>query len=264
MLAVLGERIGAERRRRGLTMQDLGELAGVATATVHYVESGRPATLETYSRLARALQLRPLLQLVNPRRRDNVPTSQADQVHAAMGEAQAAHLRRLGFETALDEPYQHFQFAGRADVVAWSRPMRALLHIENRTLFPDLQGAFGTFNAKRTYFGTELAARIGADSWRSETHVMAILPTADTVRSIRSHRASFESVCPNPIEGFACWWRGDPPTAGRQAMLAFFDPLEPTYRPGVPWLGLAQLDTLRPRYRAYEDAARVLRSGQIG
>jgi hypothetical protein len=55
-----------------------------------------------------------------------------------MGEAQTAHLRKLGFEVGLDEPSQHYQFAGRADVIAWSVERAALLHIENRTRFPDI------------------------------------------------------------------------------------------------------------------------------
>ncbi len=61
-------------------------------------------------------------------------------MHAAMGEAGAAHLRTLGFAVRLDEPFQHYQFAGRGDVVAWSVERAALLHLENRTAFPNLQG----------------------------------------------------------------------------------------------------------------------------
>lgn len=51
-----------------------------------------------------------------------------------------AHLRRSGFEVAIAEPHQHYQFAGRADRLGWDLDRRALIHIENRTRFPDMQG----------------------------------------------------------------------------------------------------------------------------
>ena len=54
-----------------------------------------------------------------------------------MGEYEASHLRALGFKVGIDEPYQHYQFAGRADLVAWDVDARAFLHIENGTRFPD-------------------------------------------------------------------------------------------------------------------------------
>src|SRR3972149_745963 len=35
-------------------------------------------------------------------------------------------------------PYQHYQCAGRAGLLAWERERRSLLHVENRTRFPNL------------------------------------------------------------------------------------------------------------------------------
>ena len=40
-------------------------------------------------------------------------------VHATMGEPELAYLRGRGYGVGVEEPYQHYQFAGRADVVAW-------------------------------------------------------------------------------------------------------------------------------------------------
>jgi hypothetical protein len=36
-----------------------------------------------------------------------------------MGEFEARHFRPIVDGVGLDEPYQHYQFAGRADFVAW-------------------------------------------------------------------------------------------------------------------------------------------------
>ena len=81
----------------------------------------------------------------------------ADLVHAAMGELEAARLRAHQFRVAIDEPYQHFQFAGRGDVVSGISKRRALLHIENRTRFPNMQEVAGSDNAKRAYLGDVIA-----------------------------------------------------------------------------------------------------------
>src|SRR3990170_2125685 len=133
-----GDLIRAERSRRKLTLRELAAHAGVSAAAIAHVEAGHPASLETYARLATALEMRLELGLVDPRRRTG-PSREADLVHAAMGDAEARHLRSLGFDVGLDMPYQHYQFAGRADLLAWDRERRSLLHVENRTRFPNLQ-----------------------------------------------------------------------------------------------------------------------------
>jgi transcriptional regulator with XRE-family HTH domain len=257
--ATLGQAVRDERRRRGLTLRDVASLADVGLGTVHAAEMGEVCSLETYVRLADALRLRPEFELSDPRRREPLTRRAADPVHAAMGEAEAAHFRGLGFQVGLDEPFQHFQFAGRADVVAWSAERAALFHIENRTRFPDIQDTFGSFNAKRRYLGAELAARAGIARWRSETHVMAALWSAEVLRSLRAHRASFASVCPDVTDAFEAWWAGDPPPGGRRSILLVFDPIAGRRADRRRWVGLAAIEGLRPRYRDYADAAETLR-----
>jgi len=96
-----------ERVRRRMTLAQLAERSGVAVTTIHDVESGRVGSLETYARLADALRLRAEFQLVDPRRRE-LSGRPVDPVHAAMGEAEAAHLRARGFNVGMDEPFQHY------------------------------------------------------------------------------------------------------------------------------------------------------------
>jgi Helix-turn-helix domain len=250
----LGLAVRDERLRRRLTLSDVADLSGSGLTTVHDVECGRVGSLETYVRLADALRLKADFVLVDPRRREPAARRATDPVHAAMGESEAAHLCGLGLTVGLDEPFQHFQFAGRADAVAWSVERRALLHIENKTRFVDLQDSFGSFNAKRRYLGAELAARAGIARWRSESHVIAALWSGEVLRAIRLHAASFASVCPDPADAFEAWWRGEPPATGRHSILVVFDPAEGRRRDRRRWLALSDLAAARPRYRDYAAA----------
>ena len=257
---VAGDLVRGERQRRSLTMRELAQHAGVSAAVIAHIETGHPASLETYARLSTALGLRLELALVDPRRRTG-PSREADLVHAAMGEAEARRLRAHGFDVGLDVPYQHYQFAGRADLLAWDRGRRSLLHIENRTRFPNLQEAFGSYNAKRAYLAEDVAERIGlGGGWRSETHVIAALWSSEVLHSLRLRTASFEVVCPDPPNAFAAWWSGEPPAQSRASCLVVLDP-----DPGGPaarrrrFIGLAEALRAEPRYRDYAAAVQAPR-----
>lgn len=262
LAVLLGQQVREERLRRRMTHRDLEAATGLGHTTVYDIEAGRVGSLETYVRLADALRLKAEFELVDPRRREPPTRRAADPVHAAMGEAEAAHLRSLGFHVGLDEPFQHFQFAGRGDVAAWSVERRALLHIENKTRFPDLRDCFGAFNAKRSYLGAELAERCGVSGWRSETHVIAALWSAEALRALRTHTASFAGVCPDPAAPFDEWWRGSPPAAGRRSVLVVFDPAEGRRADRRRWVAGNEIARVRPRYRDYADAVDRLGLGR--
>ena len=231
-------------------------------ARVHSAETGRPASLEMYARLGHALGLRLEAQFADPRRRKVHSVRDEDPVHAALGELEAAHLRALGYEVAIDEPYQHYHFAGRADVVAWSSSDRALLHIENRTRFPNLQDAAGSYNAKRAYLGTVLAERVGIrGGFRSETHVLVGLWSAEVLHALRLRQATFQSLCPDAIDSFDGWWRGRPPTTGRTSAFVLLDPFAAGRMRRYVDLETA-IAASRPRVRDYAEAARWLGSGR--
>ncbi len=262
VFADIGSAVRTERRRRGLTLRGLAEMAGLDPSTVHYIEAGRAARLETQVRIARALRMRIEVDLVDPRKRDCGPARSEDPVHAAMGEAQAARFQGLGLSVGMDEPFQHYHFAGRADVVAWSVERRVLLHIENRTRFPNLQEAFGSFNTKREYLGAELARRAGVASWLSETHAMVVLWSGEALHAMRMHRASFASLCPDSGDAFRDWWSGEPSFAGRRSVLAVFDPIEGIRSDRRRWVSLAESANVRARYRDYADALDRLRNAE--
>ncbi len=213
--------------------------------------------LETYARLATALGLRTEVELVDPRRRAARAPRDEDPVHAAMGEAEAAHLHALRFTVSLDEPFQHYQFAGRADLVAWDHDRRALLHLENRTRFPNIQETFGSYNAKRAYLPAALAERLGLRAgWRSVTNAIVALWTAEVLHTLRLRTASFRAVCPDPPGDLAAWWSGAPPAAATRASstLVIFDPLAGLRATRRRFVGLDEVRTIEPRYRGYAAA----------
>jgi transcriptional regulator with XRE-family HTH domain len=262
MAASAGARVREERMRRHWTLRGLAERAGVSPALVASIEAGAVASLEAYARVVTALDLRPELEARDPRPRAAARPAQ-DVVHAAMGELEARRFHSLGMRVAIDEPYQHYQFAGRADVLAWDLGRRALLHIENRTRFSNLQEAAGSYNAKRTYLADDLARRwgLGRAGWASVTHVVVALWSAEVIHAVRLRTESFRAMCPDPADDFDGWWSGVTPGA-RQAVSTFVlcDP-DPDVRERFRFASLDDALRVRPRYRDYAEAAERL--GQV-
>jgi transcriptional regulator with XRE-family HTH domain len=249
-----------ERLRRGWPLREVARRAGLSVGFIHAVEHGRPAGLAAYAAIAGALGLEPAFDLIDRRRRANVVRHE-DPVHAAMGESIAGRLRSFGLEIALDDPFQHYQFAGRADLLAWSTERRALLHIENRTRFPNIQEAFGSYNVKRRYLPAIAAERLGVrGGWDIVTNVVAALWSSEVLRDLRRHPTSFRAVCPDPIDAFAAWWNGGLPNAGTvTSVLVLIDPILTGRSDRRCFVGLDQADTARGRYSGYADALDAIR-----
>ena len=254
--AGIGQAIRAARMAKKWTLVDLARRAGVSRTVAYIVEAGRATSLEAVVRLTNALGLRLDFELTDPRRKDSRPGLSADPVHSAMGELEARHLRGLQFPVGIDEPYQHYQFAGRADIVAWDVARAALLHIENRTRFPDFQDTAASYNAKRAYLAEAIGQRTGVTRWSSQTHAMAALWSSEVLHALRMRRESFRSLCPDPADAIAAWWRGEPPQSGNTSTLIALDPLA-TGRQRL-FVGLDDAMTIRPRHLGYAQAAAAL------
>jgi hypothetical protein len=235
--------------------------ARVAPSLAHKVESGAVASLESYARIAAALSLRPRLPMADAHGHPSPPGRREgdDFVHAAMGEAWARALAGLRPTIAIDEPYQHYQFAGRADILAWDEAN--LLHIENRTRFPNLRDAAGAYNAKRRYLAASLGDRLGMGprGWRSVTHVMARLWSSEVLHVLRLRRATFAALCPDPPDPLLTWLRGAAPPPGVASLLVVQDPAVPFGSRSRSIAVASDLARLRARYRGYADAAERLR-----
>jgi hypothetical protein len=259
---LFGQQVRDTRLTRGWSVGELARRSGLSPSFVYLIEAGGSGSAEAAARIGHALGLRVTLEMIDPRRRaDQRATLSADPVHSAMGEFETAHLHGHGLATGVDEPYQHYQFAGRADIVSWDVPRAALLHIENRTRFPDFQDMAGAFNAKRAYLAESIGARLGVRRWRSETHVIAGLWSSEVLHALRMRTASFQALCPDGRAGFDAWWRGEPPTSGTSSALVVLDPLA-TARQRA-YIGLDEALSARPRYHGYADAAaRLLAAGR--
>jgi hypothetical protein len=247
-----GLRVRDARLRRGWPVAELAARAGISPDMLYRVEAGASASTETAARLAIALERRLELGFVDTRRGARArPNLSVDVVHSAMGEMEAGHLRHRGFRIGIDEPYQHFQFAGRADVVAWDVDRRALLHLENRTRFPDFQEMAGVFNAKRAYLGAAIAGRVGVRRWASETHVIVALWSSEIVHALRLRTESFRTLCPDSTQSVERWWSGEAPPTGTSSTLVVLDPLAQGRQES--FIDLDRALIARPRHRGYAE-----------
>jgi transcriptional regulator with XRE-family HTH domain len=255
LAAHAGITIADARRRRHWTLRELGDRAEVSPSMVHAVDHGSAASLETYVAIAAALDLELRLDLVDPRTRATTARAE-DPVHAAMGEMFATRLASQGFPVAIDEPYQHFQFAGRADLLAWDLDRRALLHVENRTRFPNVQEAIGSYNAKRRYLPAVMAERLGIrHGFSSVTNVMAGLGSNEVIHVVRIRSATFRAVCPDDTSAVDGWWSGSPfDRGGSTSAFVLVDPADGA----IIGLESAVLPTTRPRYRGYAATVEAL------
>jgi transcriptional regulator with XRE-family HTH domain len=252
----LGIDIRDARLARRWSIRELADRARLSPAVAYRVEAGEAWSPEAVLRVVHALGLRLEFELLDPRKRADAPLRTADPVHAAMGEFEATRLRSLRYPVGIDEPYQHYQFAGRADVVAWDVGRRGFLHLENRTRFPDFQEMAGSYNAKRAYLAASLGERVGVRRWESETHVIVGLWSSEVLHSLRLRRESFRALCPDPAEAFVGWWEGRPAPVGKTSTLVVLDPdARPRQR---DFIGFDEALTARPRHRGYADAAAKL------
>lgn len=263
----LGTRIRDERRRRGMTLREVAELAHVAISSVQKVESGSPGSMEMYVRIARALERTLEISLVEPAATSIAPPAPldvgpvgADIVHAAMGEYEVTVLGGHGYRVSVDEPWQHYRFSGRADVLGWDSPGRALLHIENRTQFPDVQDSAGRYNGKKAYLAGAIWERLGmAGPPLSVTHAVVALWSAEVIEVLRRSPATFAAVCPDPPDAFLGWWAGRPPRTGVTSTLLLLDPFATGAQRRFATLREV-LDGAGPRVSGYAAAADLVRA----
>jgi transcriptional regulator with XRE-family HTH domain len=248
--AAAGEAVRAARRRRRWSCDRLAAEAGVSRTLVYLVERGEPTTLETYARLGAALGLRLELALRDPQARGR-PARSEDPVHAAIVELLAKRHAVPGRLVAVDEPFQHCQFAGRADLAVVDPVGPDLLHHEVKTAIPNTGELAGAWNVKRQYLAGVLAERHGIrGGFRSVTHVLTLAWTAECLHVVRLRTATIRALGPDPADGFAAWWNGDrPPMPGVTATVILLDPFE---RPRAPaWIGTDDVHAARPRHRGY-------------
>lgn len=258
IFAAVGAQVRAARVRRHWTTGRLAVEAGVSRSLVYLVERGDPTSLETYARLGAALGLRLDVSLEDPRVKTPAGRAQ-DPVHAAIVEALVARYSAQGRRVGADEPFQHFQFAGRADVTAVDPGGPDLLHHEVKTAMPNVGELAGAWNVKRQYLAGALADRLAIrGGFRSVTHVLTIAWTAECLHVARLREATLRSLGPDGPDAFARSWDGARPAAAAvTSTVVVFDPIERSRLPA--WAPIGALATLRPRHRDYADLLQQLR-----
>lgn len=253
----LGELTRVARQARRWSVGRLAEAAGLSRSAVVKIEAGRPAGLLTYHRIAEVLQLDLTIDMVAPVIRRDAE----DAVHAAMGEVLARRFGAAHREVLIDEPYQHFQFAGRGDLVVVDRHRLAFGHTEHKTSLPNIGEAAGSFNAKCTWLAEEVGRRRGIGRFASESHTLVLLWSVEIMEVVRRRTSTFRALGPDGSTPFEAWWSGAP-LPGRHRGLVLFDPVDrgPAVR---RWVDLDTALDLRPRYRGYADAGDELQAAGL-
>lgn len=257
--AALGAQVREARLRRRWTTERLATEAGISRTLVYLVERGGQSTLETYARLGAALGLR-LEASFADRRVSGRPRGDEDPVHSAIVEMLASRYSAQGRQVTADEPFQHYQFAGRADLAVIDLTGPDLLHHEVKTAIPNVGELAGAWNVKRQYLARALADRRAAPhGFRTVTHVLTIAWTADCLHAVRLREASIRSLGPDDSGAFEAWWRGDVPAVPRvTATVVLIDPVE---RPRASaWAPIADLPSSRPRHAGYASLLSALRA----
>lgn len=254
----IGATIKDARRRRRWGIRTLAGKAALSYGIVQRIETGGPASLTAYARLAQALGLELQVAMVDQRRATTL-RQDADLLHATLGELETQLLVPYGRPVGIDEPWQHYHFAGRADLVTWDLERQALLHIENKTRLPDVQDAIGRFKSTQAYLGRALWERLGMPGRpRAETHVMVALWSTEVLRVVRRQPSVFRSTFPDAPDALEAWLRGDPPAHGTTSAFVVLDPFANGRQRRM--IGLdAVLGKARPRMAGYAEAATRLR-----
>jgi len=259
VFAAAGARVREARLRRRLSTDRLAEEAGISREMVYRVERGEPASMETLARLAAGLGLRLELTFEDPRAKGR-PTRSQDAVHAAIVEMLAARYAARSVLVAADEPFQHYQCAGRADLAVVDPSGPDLLHHEVKTAIPNVGELAGAWNVKRQYLARVLEERHGfVRGFRSVTHVLTVAWTAESLHVVRLREATFRALGPDTTDAFEAWWSGGRPRApGVTATIILLDPVE---RPRArAWVGFEAARTVRPRHPGYAALLEALRA----
>ena len=253
----LGVALRAGRNARGWTLQAVADAAGLSPAAVARLESGGAGGLATYLRLADVLGLRLTWEL-----QSLAATLEAeDAVHAAMAEVQARRFGTASRQVLIDEPYQHFRFAGRGDLVVVDRARSALHHSENKTRIVNVGELSGSFNAKCRWLGGDVAERSGVRRFTSESHTLVLLWSEEVLAVARMLGRTLRALGPHGTGAFGAWWDGIPPVGVHRGIVVL-DPIDRgTAQP--QWIGLDEALETRSRYRGYADASQELRAAGL-
>lgn len=201
----LGGRFRALRIRLGWRQTDLATNAGVARWVVGMIERGRIGELpfDLVRSVARALDVR--MDILAQWRGGDLGRL-VNAGHAAMHESMARLFAAL--PNWIAEPEVSFSIFGERgviDVLAWHPVHRALLIIELKTAFVDINDLMGTIDRKR-----RLAAQIARDrGWDPLTISVwvVVVDTSTNRRHLARHATVLRSKFPDDGRTVRAWLR---------------------------------------------------------
>jgi transcriptional regulator with XRE-family HTH domain len=212
----LGRIVRTVRLHLRLTQLALSARCGVSQPRISRMERGLADTmpLADLERIARALDIR--LSIDAWWRGGNLPRL-LDSVHARLAEYVVGQLRAVGWEVIVEYTFNRFGERGSVDIVAWHQGRRALLLIEVKSRFTDLQEMLATFARKLRIVPSMLAEQNG---WRpTAIGRLIVAPGTTANRSVvAAHANTFEVSYPGRAREAHAWVR-DP--AGPLAAIWF-------------------------------------------
>lgn len=184
----VGRLLRMVRIRREWRQSDVAERARVSASVVARHERGMINSLAMLDRHASALDLRLDVRLVG---RAGQLVRMADEEHAAIAEAIADRLKRLGYEVEAEASFSEWGERGRIDLVAYDPRTGTVVIVEVKTLLLDLQELLGSIDMRERLVAT-IARRRG---WRIQRRVtiLAVAASAANRSIVRSHPALFHA-----------------------------------------------------------------------
>jgi transcriptional regulator with XRE-family HTH domain len=229
----IGRALRALRLRAGLRQVDVAERAGVSQSLISVIEAGAcsSVTIATLRAVFRAvgagfdgqvLWRAPALERL------------ADARHAALVDASALRLRRLGWDVLPEVSYSEFGERGSIDLLGWRQAERAVVVEEVKSDLTRVEETLRKLDEK-VRLATERIAldRIG---WRPRVvgRVLVLRDTDRARRQVRAHATVFDTALPARGPVVRAWLRAP---GGPLAGILFVADISPdgtnAARPGI-------------------------------
>jgi len=257
LIAVVGMLVRETRETIGWTQAELGARTGTSQTKVWRVERQRPGALDlaTLDSFLTALGLRLTLEASGWHLQDRA--EQRDLVHAALVQAFAGRLRRIGWIVHTEVPTGRDAPTGWIDLLAFREQDAALLTGEIKSRIDDvggLQRQVDRYDREALW----AARRLG---WQPEVTRVAVvcLDSEEVAAAARINMGILAPAFPGDPGALDAWLRnpGAPPPVGRT--LAMVD-LAPRRGPKLLRTPLSGRRRSAPAYAGYAQAAAALRA----
>ena len=199
----VGRMVRDLRVARNLRQVDVAGRAGVSRETVSRLERGLVdgMTVASLRAVSRALEMPSIVTLGW---RTPELDRMRDRVHAAMVEAMSRILVDAGWQITAESGFNHYGERGSADILAWHRARLAILIVETKSRFGDLQDTLAALDRKRRVLPIEFEKRFG---WRPRVvGVLLVLPDLSTHRHVAArHPTIFRASFPHRQDEVTEW-----------------------------------------------------------